>query len=206
MIFEETPLRGAFMVAVEPIEDERGFFARSFCSREMEAHGLCSQVAQCDVSFNRRRGTVRGMHFQRPPHAEAKLVRCTAGRDLGRRRRSAARLADVHASFAIELTARNHAALYVPQGFAHGFQSLEDDTEVFYQMSQAHAPQAAAGFRWNDPAFGIEWPLDVSVISPRDRSFPIFDQTARCKRRLRENRGDDPGRRFRCRRARDVRT
>jgi dTDP-4-dehydrorhamnose 3,5-epimerase len=174
MIFEETPLRGAFAIAIEPIEDERGFFARSFCAREMQAHGLCSQVSQCDVSFNRRRGTVRGMHLQRPPHAEVKLVCCTAGRihdvivDLRVGSPTFAR------HFAIELTARNRRALYVPRGFAHGFQSLEDDTEVFYQMSQAHAPHAAAGFRWNDPAFGIEWPLDVSVISERDRSFPDF--------------------------------
>ncbi len=167
------------MIAMEPIEDERGFFARSFCGREMEAHGLCPEVAQCDVSFNRRRGTVRGLHLQRPPHAETKVVRCTAGGiyDV---------IVDLRIGsptfrryFAIELTAGNRAALYVPEGFAHGFQSLADDTEVFYQMSRPYVAEAAAGFRWNDPAFGIEWPLELSVISDRDRSFPDFREDKR---------------------------
>lgn len=175
MIFEETPLRGAFVLAIEPIADERGFFARAFCAAEMDAQGLCARLAQCNVSFNRHRGTLRGLHFQRPPHAEVKLVRCTAGRiydvivDLRGDSPTFAR------HFAVELSASNHKAVYVPEGFAHGFQSLEDDTEVFYQMSQPFAAEAAGGVRWNDPAFAIRWPLDPTVISERDRSYPDFE-------------------------------
>lgn len=174
MIFEETPLAGAFVISIEPIEDERGFFARSFCVQELEARGLCARVAQCNISYNRRRGTLRGLHLQRPPHEEIKLVRCTAGGihdvivDLRHGSPTFAR------HFGVELSAANRKTLYVPAGFAHGFQSLEDDTEVFYQMSHAFAPQAAAGFRWNDPAFGIRWPLEVTVISARDRGYPDF--------------------------------
>lgn len=176
MIFEATPLAGAFVVAIEPIEDERGFFARSFCAAEMEARGLSTRVSQCNVSFNRRSGTLRGMHFQRPPHAEAKLVRCTAGRihdvvvDLRIGSPTFAR------HFGVELSAENRKALYVPEGFAHGFQTLEDDTEILYQMSHPFVADAAAGFRWNDPAFAIRWPLEVAVISERDSSFPDFEE------------------------------
>lgn len=174
MTFAETPLRGAFVISLEPIEDERGFFARSFCSQELEARGLCPHVVQCNVSYNRRRGTVRGLHLQRPPHAEVKLVRCTAGRiyDVIVDLRVGSPTFTQH--FGVELSAGNRKTLYVPEGCAHGFQSLDDDTEVFYQMSRSFAPDAAAGFRWNDPAFAIEWPLDVRVISARDRSYPDF--------------------------------
>lgn len=174
MIFEETELAGAFIIRPQPIEDERGFFARTFCVREFEAHGLEPRLVQCNISFNRRRGTLRGMHLQRAPHEEAKLVRCTAGGihdvivDL--RPGSPTRLRHT----AVDLTAANRTMLYVPGGFAHGFITLEDDTEVFYQMSEFYAPEAAAGFRWNDPAFGIEWPVEVTVISERDRTYPDF--------------------------------
>jgi dTDP-4-dehydrorhamnose 3,5-epimerase len=179
MIFEETPLAGAFLIVPEPIEDERGFFARSFCAEELTARGLCARVTQCNVSYNRRRGTVRGLHLQRPPHAEVKFVRCTAGRiyDVIVDLRHGSPTFTRH--FAVELSANNYKTVYVPEGFAHGFQSLEDGTEVFYQMSHTFVPQAAAGFRWNDPAFGIEWPLAVAVISERDRSYPDFREEHR---------------------------
>jgi dTDP-4-dehydrorhamnose 3,5-epimerase len=174
MTFAETPLKGAFVIDIEPVADERGFFARSFCTRELEARGLCSHVAQCSISYNRRRGTLRGMHLQRPPHAEVKLVRCTSGSiyDVIVDLRPDSQTFTRH--FGVELSARNRRALYVPEGYAHGFQSLEDDTEVFYQISSSFAADAATGFRWNDPAFAIEWPLEVSVISDRDRLFTDF--------------------------------
>ena len=170
----DAALPGARLVELEPIEDERGFFARSFCRREFEQAGLEPCVAQCNVSFNRRRGTLRGMHFQRPPHAEAKLVRCTRGAvyDV---------IVDLRPDspafrrwLGVELSAGNRRALYVPKGFAHGFQSLEDDCEVLYQMSDFHAPQAAGGVRWNDPAFGIRWPIEPPIVSARDAAYPDF--------------------------------
>jgi len=175
MIFEETPLAGAFLLRPEKIEDDRGFFARSFCRQEFEAHGLSPAVAQCNVSFNHHKGTLRGLHFQATPHEEIKLVRCTRGS-----------LFDVivdlrptsptfKASFSIELTERNHFSLYVPKGFGHGFQTLEDSTEVFYQMSQFYVPGAALGYRWNDPAFDLPWPLEPTVISERDQALPFLE-------------------------------
>jgi dTDP-4-dehydrorhamnose 3,5-epimerase len=156
------------------LEDERGFFARSFCAREFEARGLDPRVAQCNISFNRRRGTLRGLHFQRSPHAEAKLVRCTHGAvyDVVIDLRPDSPRFLTH--FGVELSASNRKMIYVPEGFAHGFQTLEDDTEVFYQMSVPFFPEAAGGVRWNDPAFAIEWPLEVSAISEGDRSHPDF--------------------------------
>ncbi len=169
-----TALEGAKIVELEPIEDERGFFARSFCRREFEAAGLDSCVAQCNLSFNRRRGTLRGMHFQREPHAEAKLVRCTQGAIydviLDLRPRSSSYLRWV----AVELSAANRRALYAPQGVAHGFQTLTDDAEVLYQMSEPYVPEAAAGVRWNDPAFGIAWPIADPVLSARDAAYADF--------------------------------
>jgi dTDP-4-dehydrorhamnose 3,5-epimerase len=172
MTFTATPLAGAFVIDPEPIEDERGFFARSFCVEEFRARGLNPRVVQCNVSFNRRRGTVRGLHYQRAPHGEAKLVRCTAGAlyDVIVDLRPDSPTMQRH--FAIELSARNRRMLYIPEGCAHGFQTLEDGTEVFYQMSAPYTADATAGVRWNDPAFGIEWPLEVTVISERDRSYP----------------------------------
>jgi dTDP-4-dehydrorhamnose 3,5-epimerase len=165
---------GVVVIELERHEDERGFFARSFCADEFAAHGLSACVAQCNISFNRRRGTVRGLHFQRPPRAEAKLVRCTAGAiyDVAVDLRSASPTFCRYVG--VELTARNRRMLYVPPGFAHGFQTLADESEVFYQMSEPFTAEAADGVRWNDPAFAIAWPLDVQVISERDRSFPDF--------------------------------
>lgn len=175
MIFQETELKGACVVGLERREDDRGFFARSWCRREFEAHGLNPRIAQCDVSFTARKGTLRGMHFQVKPFEEAKLVRCTMGSlcdvivDLRRDSPTFKR----HLS--VVLTAENRTMLYVPEGFAHGFLTLEDNTEVHYQISEFHAPDHARGFRWNDPAFGIAWPADVKVISERDRNYPDFN-------------------------------
>jgi len=172
--FVATPISGAFVVEPELIEDERGGFARSFCQHEFEALGLDSAVAQCNISFNRRRGTLRGMHFQADPHAEAKLVRCTRGAawdvlvDL--RPHSVTRLQ----WFAVELSADNRKALFIPRGFAHGFQTLTDDTEIFYQMSEFYCPEAAQGLRWNDPLLAIEWPNMSPILSARDAAYPLL--------------------------------
>lgn len=174
MIFAPTALVGAFVIELERREDERGFFARSYCQREFEAHGLDPAVVQCNVSFNRRRGTLRGMHWQEEPHGEAKLVRVTRGAlwdaivDLRPDSPSHCRWVGV------ELTAENHRALYIPRGFAHGFQTLTDDVEVFYQMSAFYVPEAQRGVRWDDPAFGIEWPILPPFLSVRDATYPDF--------------------------------
>ncbi len=174
MIFTETKLPGAYVIEVEKREDQRGFFGRTFCREEFEAHGLNSQVVQCNTSFNKRKGTLRGMHFQAVPFAEAKLVRCTSGSiyDVIIDLRPASRTFKQH--FAVELSAANHRMLYIPENMAHGFQTLEDDTEVFYQMSQMFSAEHARGVRWNDPAFGIEWPADERIITERDRNYPDF--------------------------------
>jgi dTDP-4-dehydrorhamnose 3,5-epimerase len=175
VIFSETELRGAFVVDLEPRGDERGFFARAWCAREFRDHGLSPALVQCNISFNPHRGTVRGMHFQRVPHAEAKLVRCTRGAlfdviiDLRPESPTFKRWTGV------ELTADNRRALFVPEGFAHGYQTLVADTEAFYQVSEFYAPEAEGGVRWDDPAFGIEWPLATEpVLSDKDRNWPRF--------------------------------
>jgi dTDP-4-dehydrorhamnose 3,5-epimerase len=174
LIFTETKLAGAFVIEVERHTDERGFFGRTFCQQEFEAHGLNAQVAQCNVSFNKRKGTLRGMHYQAAPFAEAKLVRCTAGSiyDVIIDLRPASATFKRH--FAVELSAENHRMLYIPEDFAHGFQTLEDDTEVFYQMAQRYSAEHARGVRWNDPAFGIEWPKGERIIIERDQNYPDF--------------------------------
>jgi dTDP-4-dehydrorhamnose 3,5-epimerase len=172
--FLPTPLAGAFVVELARIEDERGFFARSFCQEEFRGHGLSPLVAQCNVSWNRRKGTLRGLHYQAKPHEEAKLVRCTRGAvwdvivDL--RDGSPTRLR----WHAVELNADNRLAFYIPEGFAHGFQTLQDDTEVLYQMSESYHPDLARGVRWDDPKLGIAWPLFDPVISERDRAYPLL--------------------------------
>jgi dTDP-4-dehydrorhamnose 3,5-epimerase len=166
------PLGGAHLVELEPVADERGFFARTWCAEEFRSYGLNSKVAQCSISFNRCRGTLRGVHYQAEPHAEAKLVRCTAGVIydviLDLRPLSVTYLKWL----AVELTAANRKMLYIPEGLAHGFQTLTDNTEVFYQMSVDHHPEDARGVRWNDPIFGIEWPVHDPIISQRDLSYP----------------------------------
>lgn len=175
MIFTELDLPGAYVIDLEPHRDERGFFARTWCRREFWDHGLETRIAQCNLSYNRRRGTLRGMHYQAPPHGEAKLVRCVRGALLDvivdLRPES-----DTYGSHeAVELSAENRRALYVPRGFAHGFQALEDDTEILYQMSEFHAPEHARGYRYDDPAFGIEWPVEPPVVKDRDLEWPAFD-------------------------------
>jgi dTDP-4-dehydrorhamnose 3,5-epimerase len=174
VIFTETALPGAFVIEPERLEDQRGFFARTWCARELETRGLDSRLAQCSISFNKRRGTLRGMHYQVPPAAETKLVRCTTGAicDVIIDLRPDSPTFTRHV--AVILSAENRKTLYVPVGFAHGFQTLADDTEVFYQMSEFHAPEHARGVRWDDPAFGICWPEDERIITERDRTYPDF--------------------------------
>lgn len=172
MIFTETRLANAFVIDPEPYADERGLFARTFCAREFAEHGLDTTPVQCNVSLNRGRGTMRGMHWQAAPHEEAKLVRCTHGaiHDVIVDLRPDSATFGEHVG--VELTAGNRRMLYVPEGFAHGFLTLEDDTEVFYQMSAFYEPDAARGLRYDDPALGIRWPAEVRVVSERDRSWP----------------------------------
>lgn len=174
MIFTETKLKGAYIVEIKPLEDERGFFARSFCQQEFASLGLKVNVKQCNISYNKKRGTLRGMHFQQLPAAEAKLVRCTRGKiydvivDL--RPKSPTYCQWV----AVELSETNYRALYVPEEFAHGFQTLEDDSEVSYHMFEFYSPEHASGVRWDDPAFGITWPLLNPTISERDKAYAPY--------------------------------
>jgi dTDP-4-dehydrorhamnose 3,5-epimerase len=172
--FVPTALAGAFIVDPEPQSDNRGFFARTWCQREFEQHGLNPRMVQCSISHNLRKGTWRGMHYQVAPHEEAKLVRCTAGAicDVIVDLRPDSPTFRKHLT--VKLSADNRKMLYIPESFAHGFLTLEDNTEVFYQMSEFHAPASARGFRWNDPSFGIRLPLEVAVISERDRDYPDF--------------------------------
>jgi dTDP-4-dehydrorhamnose 3,5-epimerase len=179
VIFRETALEGAFVVELERIEDERGYFARTFCAREFRVHGLTAEVVQANTSFNRRKGTLRGLHFQAAPHEEAKLVRCTRGAvydvivDLRPTSPTFRRWVSV------ELTAENDTMLFVPEGFAHGYQTLEDDTETAYLMTAYYEPSAGRGVRWDDPAFGIDWPrVEERTINKRDRSWPDFNPDA----------------------------
>jgi len=174
MIFTETILKGAYIIDPQELKDERGFFARTWCRQEFEAHGLNPRVAQCNISFNDKKGTLRGMHYQAKPCEEAKLVRCTMGSmyDVIVDLRPASPSFTQHVG--VVLTDENHKMFYVPEGCAHGFITLEDNTEVSYQISEFYAPDHARGCRWNDPAFGIEWPMEVRVISDRDRNYPDF--------------------------------
>ena len=174
MKFEPAPLPGAFVITPERLHDERGYFARSFCRRDFEEHGLNPNVAQCNLSLSIRRGTLRGMHFQLPPHQEAKLVRCVAGalHDVIIDLRPASPTFRKH--FGLRLDPSEDRMLYVPEGFAHGFLTLEDSTSVFYQISEPYEPASASGVRWNDPAFGIEWPFEPLVMAERDRTYPDF--------------------------------
>jgi len=174
MRFIETRLAGAFIIEPELIEDERGFFARSFCRREFEERGLNPEVVQCNISFNRRRATLRGMHYQVAPHAECKLVRCTRGAIYDVILDLRCDSATYRCWCALELTADNRRTLYIPTGMAHGFETLSDNSEVFYQISQYYDPDCARGVRWNDSAFDITWPLAPVVISDKDRSYPAF--------------------------------
>ncbi|MGI9626707.1 MAG: dTDP-4-dehydrorhamnose 3,5-epimerase [Longimicrobiales bacterium] len=175
MNFAETKLPGAFIVDLEPRGDERGFFSRTWCEREFADAGLSATISQANVSLSRDKGTVRGMHLQLPPAAEVKLVRCIRGAiyDV---------IVDLRPSsptfcewVGVELTSENRRALYVPEGFAHGFQTLTNDAEVFYQVSEFYTPEYETGFRYNDPRFGIEWPQEVTVVTEKDSSWPDFE-------------------------------
>lgn len=174
MKFIEQALSGVFVIEVERQEDSRGWFARSWSEEECASRGLAAHFSQCSISYNKKRGTVRGMHYQAIPHEEAKLVSCIRGSiidvvvDL--RPESETYLKHI----TVELSAQNHRMVYIPAGCAHGFQSQEDETEVYYQISTPYAPDFARGIRWNDPLFAITWPLPVSVISDRDREYPDF--------------------------------
>lgn len=165
------PLSGAFLIELELISDERGFFARTWCTQEFERLGLNPKLVQCSISWNARRGTLRGLHYQTDPYAEAKLIRCCSGAiydvivDLRPASPSYGKW------IAAELTSQNRQMLYVPEGFAHGFQTLIDDTEISYQISASYQPDYARGVRWNDPVFGIEWPISHPILSARDRAF-----------------------------------
>ena len=176
MLFTETTLLGAFVIDLERIEDDRGFFARTFCQHEFEAHGLDPVIAQASVAFNVRRGSLRGMHFQYPPAAESKLVRCTRGAILDvivdLRPESGTYLRH----FEVELSADSGRALYVPKRFAHGYQTLEDATEASYLMGEFYAPEHAGGLRHDDPRLGLEWPLPVTELSDKDRSWRLLDE------------------------------
>jgi len=175
MVFTTTDVAPAVIIELEPHADERGFFARSWCQREFAAHGLNTRLAQCSISQNRIKGTLRGMHFQSAPHAEAKLVRCTAGAicDVIIDLRPGSLTFKRH--MAITLSADNRRALYVPEGFAHGFLTLADNSEVLYQMSEFYEPAASHGVRWNDPAFGIGWPSTANrIVNDRDAAYPDF--------------------------------
>ena len=174
MKFVETKLKGSFIIDPERLEDERGFFARSWCQQEAKQYGLEPRWLQCNISYNKSKGTMRGMHYQAAPFEEAKLVRCTMGA-----------ICDVIIDLrpesvtfkkwtAVELSSENRRMFYIPEGFAHGFLTLQDNTEIFYQMSEFYAPAQARGLRWNDPAFGILWPTDITVISDQDQNYPNF--------------------------------
>ena len=174
MIFTETPLAGAFVIEPEPLEDSRGLFARTWCRTEFQERGLETRIAQCSTSLNTTRGTLRGMHYQESPYGETKIVRCTRGSmyDVIIDLRPDSPTFTRH--FGLVLTADNHRMVYVPTGFAHGFQTLEDGTELFYQVSEVYAPEYARGVRWNDPIFGIQWPDAYRIIVDRDRDYPDF--------------------------------
>lgn len=177
MIFHPLDISGAYLLEPEKKADERGFFARTYCRRELEERDLDPTLVQCNISVNKKQGTVRGMHWQAAPHEEIKLVRCTAGAiwDVILDLRPESPSYKKH--YGVELTAESRLAIYIPAGCAHGFQSLTDGAEVFYQMSEFYYPESARGVRHNDPAFGIEWPLEVSLISHKDLSFPLFESS-----------------------------
>ncbi len=174
MKFIPTKLAGAYIVELEPIRDDRGFFGRSFCQQEFAEHGLNPQLVQCNISFNNQQGIIRGMHYQATPHAEAKLVRCTQGSIYDVIIDLRPNSATFKQWVSVELTAENRRSLYIPEGFAHGFQTLTIATEVFYQMSEFYHPESAKGVRWNDPAFAIDWVLEPVMMSEKDQSYPDF--------------------------------
>ena len=175
MIFTETKLKGAYLIEIECSEDKRGYFARTFCREEFEKHGLTSSIAQCNVSYNRKKGTLRGMHYQAAPFAEAKLVTCLTGSIYDVMIDLRADSATYCQWLAVELSGHGRRnMLYVPAGFAHGFQTLEDHSEVFYQMSEFYSPQSARGIRWDDPTFAVQWPEAPQMLLEHDKTYPDF--------------------------------
>ena len=175
MKFVKTKLEGAFLIEPELVKDERGFFARLWCQKEFAQHGLNPDLTQISIAFNQKKGTIRGMHFQKSPYEESKLVRCTSGAtyDVIIDLRPASKTYKQWVS--VEITSKGYKMIYVPEGFAHGYQTLEDNTEVIYHMSQSFAPQYYSGVRWNDPAFNIKWPdTENKIISEKDKNYPDF--------------------------------
>jgi len=174
VIFRESTLKGAYVIELDRLEDQRGFFARSFCRNEFEKCGLNTKWVQCNISYNKAKGTIRGLHYQMDPMAEIKLVRCTRGAvydvivDLRKESETFGKW------FEVELSEKNYKAIYVPAGMAHGFQTLADNTELFYQMSEFYDFEKTGGIRWDDPTFGFKWPIKEKVISSRDLHFPRF--------------------------------
>lgn len=186
MIFSETTLAGAYLIDLERRDDERGFFARAFCQHEFAAHGLKPVIAQANIGFNRRKGTIRGMHFQCPPAAESKLVRCNRGAILDiivdLRPESPTYLQHT----TVELTAGNHRGIFIPERFAHGYQTLEDNTETTYHVGEFYTPGSEGGLPYDDPRLGLEWPLPVGVISEKDRQWkPLTEVESELKARMR---------------------
>lgn len=175
MIFKETSLKGAYIIELNQLEDERGFFSRTFCQDEFKKYNLEYNIAQCNISFNKLKGTLRGMHYQVTPYEEAKLVRCIRGSIydviIDIRKDSETYLKWI----SVELSENNYLSLYIPKGFAHGFQTLEDNTDVFYQMYQMYQPNSASGIRYNDTIFNIKWPLEITSISDRDKNYDFFE-------------------------------
>jgi len=174
MKFTETNLSGSFIIELEKIEDERGFFSRAWDRKKFEENKLNSKIIQCNISFNKKKGTIRGLHFQAEPYEEVKIVRCTKGKVFEV-------LVDLRSNsntykhwLGIKLNEQNHNIIYVPEGFALGFQTLEDNTELFYQMSQEYVPKYARGIRWDDPTINISWPLTPTIISKKDMELPLF--------------------------------
>lgn len=177
MIFQESKVKGAFEIDVECHHDERGFFARTWCQTEFSSQGLEPELVQCSISYNPRRGTLRGMHYQESPFAETKVVRCTRGAAYDVVIDLRPDSPTYKGWMAVVLTAEKRNMVYVPKGCAHGFLTMEDETEIFYQMSEFFRPEFARGVRWNDPAFAVVWPAVIEVISERDRTFPDFPKT-----------------------------
>jgi dTDP-4-dehydrorhamnose 3,5-epimerase len=178
MIFTVSPLSGAYLIDIERHADERGFFARSYCAEEFAAQGLGPELRQCSVSYNARKGTLRGMHYQCAPHEEHKLVRCTAGAIFDV-------IVDIRPAsptyrrwFGAELSAENRRSVFIPPGFAHGFLSVTEGAEVYYMISAAHAPESSRGLRWNDPALAIEWPFAPTIMAARDAAYPLLERPA----------------------------
>ena len=174
MIFTETSLKGAFIIKIEKLLDERGFFARTFEKKQLREYGLDTQLLECNISFNKLKGTIRGMHYQIKPYEESKLVRCTHSKIFDVIIDLRPKSETYRNWFGVELTADNYKMVYVPKGFAHGFQTLKNDTEVFYQMSDSFNPKYARGIRWNDKTIGINWPLKPTKISKKDNSAEVF--------------------------------